>query len=243
MAAENDLIPLSKRPILRQPLGFSIDQPAKSISTYEASISAPSQSSVFLPGQEPKLKKLKAKKRSCVKRPRRPEAYAGQTSRFRLQGFEPVPDGDSSTHQGSGSYASMYRGVAPTTERRPDPPTIVATASLQGRPSSSTQFTKDIGSTPLGGPYYRHNYESQHKHALSLSPSQRQSAQSESQKKWGPIARYQGYPPAASTSSKGTDNEAEGLELKFLWLCFLHLSHSRPVTKVTHRHCPHPGYS
>ena len=284
MAAENDHIPPSEKPLLRQPLGFSIDQPTKSIITYEASISAPTKNGVFLPGQEvpssPKLKKLKAKKRSCVKRPRRPEAYAGQTSRFRLDTYNPTPSGDPPTNYGSGPYTSMYRGVAPTTETRPDPPVTSATSSLQGRPSSSSassnamvsfgpfsssrssqensfspkssadaatskgkstppaavspfscsrfqQVTNDKGSSSLGGPYYRHNYESQHKHSTSsLSPPQRQSAQSETQKKWGPIARSQGYPPAASTSSRGTDyEEAEGLELKFMvvFLAFIAL--------------------
>ena len=269
MAAE---IPPSERPILRQPLGFSIDQPAKSINTYEASLSGPVQSGVFLPGQEvpssPKLKFLKGKKRSCAKRPRRPEAFAGQTSRFRLETFEPTPGGDSSTHIRSGPYPPMYRGVAPTTGTRLDLPATVATASLQNRASNSTassnamvsfgrfpslhssqenssaskgkstqpasispfscskfqQFTSDIGSSSLGGTYYRHNYESQHRNATSLLPSQRPPAQSETQK-W---ARSQGYPPAASTSSRGTDNEeAEGLELnhilEYVWLCFSHL--------------------
>ena len=271
MVAEDDVITTlpSERPLLRQPLGFSIDQPAQSINTYQASVSAPTKNGVFLPGQvpvSPKPKKLKAKKRtSGAKRPRRPEAYAGQTSRFRLETYDPTPSGDPPTHYGSGPYSSMYRGVAPTTEAPADLP-ATATASLQGRSSSSTassntmdsfrqfsslrssqenpsapqskaavskgkntqpgaaapfscskfqQFTNEnIGSTSLGGPYYRHNYESQHEHATSLSPlsiTQRQSTQSEIQKKWGPIARSQRYPPAASTSSRGTDNEeAEG---------------------------------
>ena len=275
LAAEDDIIASlpSERPLLRQPLGFSIDRPAQSINTYEASVSAPTKNGVFLPGQEvpvsPKLKKLKAKKRSSVKRPRRPEAYAGQTSRFRLQTYDPTPSVEPPTNYGSGPYSSMYRGPAPTTEARPDLPAI-ATGSLHGRPSSSTassntmdpfgqflslrssqekfsalkgktaaaskdkstqplaalpfscskfqQFTNEIlSSTSLGGPYYRHDYESQHEHATSLSPllaSQRQIAQSETQKNWGHIARSQKYPPAASTSSRGTDNEdAEGLEL------------------------------
>lgn len=275
LAAENDAITTlpSERPLLRQALGFSIDQPAQSINTYEASVSAPIKSGVFLPGQEvpvsSKLKKLKAKKRSSgAKRPRRPEAYAGQTSRFRLQTYDPTPCVEPPTHYGSGPYSSLYRGVAPTMEARPDLPATAATASL-GRPSSSTassdtmhsfgqfsslhssqenssapkskavaaskgkntqpvaaasfscskfqQFTNEnVGSTSLGGPYYRHNYESQHEHVTSLSSSQRQSAQPETQK-WDPIARSQRYPHAASTSSRGTDNEeAEGLELKFV---------------------------
>ena len=299
MAAENDHIPQPERPLIRQPLGFSIDQPANSINTYEANTSAPTQNGVFLPGQEvpssPKLKKLKGKKRSCTKRPRRPDAFAGQTSRFRLQTYDPTPNGDPPTHNGSGPYSSMYRGVAPPAETGPDLP---VTASLQSPTSSSTassntmvsfgpfssfrssqenpfapkgsaaaatskgkstqplatspfscsrfqQFTNDIGSTSLGGPYYRHNYESHHKHASSLSPSRRQSAQSETQRKWGPITRSQGYPPAASISSRGTDNEeAEGLELNLL-VVFLTIYHSsRPVTKAfTHGHRPHPRYS
>jgi hypothetical protein len=280
LAAENVITILpSERPLLRQPLGFSIDQPAQSINTYQASVLAPTKNGVFLPGQEvpvsPKLKKLKAKKRSSgVKRPRRPEAYAGQTSRFRLQTYDPTPSVEPPTHYG-GPYSSLDRDVASTTEARPDLP-ATATASIQGRFSSPTtssktmdpfrhfsslrsshsapkskvaaasrgkntqpvaapfscsksqQFTNEIiDSTSLSGPYYRHDYESQHEHATSLSPiptSQRQPAQSETEKKRGPIARSQRYPPARSTSSRGTDNEeAEGLELN-LWSYFSHLS-------------------
>jgi hypothetical protein len=66
----------------------------------------------------------------------------------------------------------------------------------------------------LSGHYYRHNYESQHEHATSMSPSpisQRQPLQSETQKTWGPIPRSQRHQPAASTSSRGPDNgEVEG---------------------------------
>ena len=300
MTAENDLINTlpSERPLLRQPLGFSIDQPVQSINTYQAFVSAPIKSGVFLPGQEvpasSKLKKLKGKKKSTVaKRPRQPEAYAKQTSRFRLQTYDPSPNVEPLTDYGGGPYAPVYRGIAPAPETRPHLRSTAATTSLQGRPSSSTassntkdsfrhysslrslrenssapkseaaagskgkntqpvaaslfscsrfqQFTNEnIGSTALGGPYYRRNYESQHEHATSLPPSQRQSAQSETQKNWGQIARSQ------TTSSRGTDNEeAEGLELKSLWLCFLYIYRfSRPVTKAfTHSHYPHPGYS
>lgn len=275
LAAENGVITTlpSERPLIRQPLGFSIDQPAQSINTYQAPLLAPTKNGVFLPGQEVpvsiKLKKLKAKKKSsAVKRPRQPEAYAGQTSRFRLQTYDPTPSVEPPTHYG-GPHSSLYRRAASTTEARPELPETT-TASLQGRPSSpassntmgsfgrfsslrsshenssapkskvaaaskgkntqpdaaplscirSQQFTNEnIGSTSLGGPYYRHDYESQHEHATFLSPlptSQRQPARSETaEKKWGPIARSQRYPPAASTSSRGTDNEeAEGLELK-----------------------------
>src|SRR5271156_5099809 len=84
----------SERPLLRQPLGFSIDQPAQSINTYEAS-AVPTQLAVFLPGQEvplpPKPKSSKKKGSSGVRRPRRPEAYAGQTTRFRIQTYDPTP--------------------------------------------------------------------------------------------------------------------------------------------------------
>lgn len=278
LAAEDDVIipPTSERPLLRQPLGFSIDQPAQSINTYEASVSAPTKTSVFLPGQvvpiPPKPKTSKSKKGSSgVRRPRRPEAYAGQTSRFRIQTYDPTPSKEPPIHYGSGPYSSMYR--APTTEARPDPPAAAAIASFQGRPTSSTASSntmdsfgqasslsspqenpppskskasaskgkntrtvaaasfarsnfqqsstsgsnpdnEDIGSTSLSGPYYRHNYESQHEHATSLSPpstSQRQLTQSETQKEWGPVARSQRYQPAASTSSRGPDNgEVEG---------------------------------
>ena len=267
MAAENELINTlpSERPLLRQPLGFSSDQPVQSINTYQASVPAPIQSGVFLPGQEvpasPKLKKLKAKKRSSnPKRPKQPEAYAGQTSRFRLQPYDPIPRVKPPTDYGGGPYASMYRDVAPTTETRPDLPATAsfnrmdsfghfsslrslqesssnprseaAAAASKGkstRPVAAVSFSsskfqqftnENIGSTAIGGPYYRRNYESQHEHATSLSPSQRQSVQSETQKNWGPIARSQ------TTSSRGADNEeAEGLELKLLWLCCLiHLS-------------------
>ena len=132
--------PPSERPLLRQPLGFSIDQPAQSINTYEA-VSVPTKPAVFLPGQEvpvpPKPKVLKKKGAPGVKRPRRPEAYAGQTSRFRIQTYDPTPSIEPPLHYGTGPYSSMYRGVAPTTEIRPDASPTTA-ASLQGRLSSST---------------------------------------------------------------------------------------------------------
>lgn len=304
--------PPSERPLLREPLGFSIDQPAQSINTYEAS-AAPTKLAVFLPGQEvpipPKPKSFKKKGSSGVKRPRRPEAYAGQTSRFRIQTYDPTPSVEPPIHYGSGPYSSLYRGVAPTTETRPDPPATTIT-SPQGRPSSSTassnttdsfgqpsslrspqenpsgskskvitskgkitqtehrnasfsrsryqqssnsgaNLEEDIGSSSLSGPYYRHNYESQHEHVTSLSPlpaAPRQPTQSEIQKKWGPIARYQRHQHAASTSSRGTENgEAEGIELLHALdigcVPHIHLS-SRPAAKtITHSYYPHPGYS
>ncbi|KAF8806434.1 hypothetical protein BYT27DRAFT_7140948 [Phlegmacium glaucopus] len=280
MAVEHDTTPpLPERPLLRQPLGFSIDQPAQSINTYEASVSAPAKLGVFLPGQEvpvplkPKISRPK-KGSSGVKRPRRPEAYAGQTSRFRIQTYDPTPSIEPPIHYGSGPYSSLYRGVVPTTETRPDS-TATATTPPQGRSSSSTASSNTMdsfrqpsslrspqenpsaskgnaskgrktqtvvnehrnpsfsrskfqqSSTPasnpeneatvsssLSGPYYRHNYESQHEHATSLSPppaSQRQPFQSETQKKSSPIAKSQNYQPTASASSRGTENgETEG---------------------------------
>ena len=152
LVADDDVVipPSSERPLLRQPLGFSIDQPAQSINTYEASASAPTKIGVFLPGQvvpipsKPKTSKSK-KGSSGVKRPRRPEAYAGQTSRFRIQTYDPTPSIEPPIHYGSGPYSSMYRGVAPTTETRPDP-AAAANASLQGRPSSSTASSNTMDS-------------------------------------------------------------------------------------------------
>jgi len=317
---ENDTTPPpTERPLLRQPLGFSIDQPAQSLNTYEASVLAPAKLGVFLPGQEVpvplKPKNSKPKKGSSgVKRPRRPEAYAGQTSRFRIQTYDPTPSIEPPIHYGSGPYSSLYRGVVPSTETRQDYPTT-ATAPSQGRPSSSTasshtmdsfgqpsslrspqenlsapkskattskgKITQTVatehrnpsfsrsklqqpstsGSNPenevivsssLSGPYYRHDYESQHERATSPSPPpvpQGQPTQPESQKKLGPIARSQKYQPAASTSSRGTeDGEAEGIKLCHVWgiggcVPHIHLS-SRPATKTfTHSYCPHPRYS
>jgi hypothetical protein len=262
----------SERPLLRQPLGFSIDKPAQSINTYEASLPVPIKNGVFLPGQVvPKPKKSKTNKRSSnLKRPKRPEAYAGQTSKFRLETY-PTPIVELLIHNGSEPNSSMHRSATPTTESRPDLP-ATATASLQGQPSSSTassntmdsfgQFSslrssqenscaskgkaaaseanntqpvaaapfsctkfrqstnENIGSTSVRGPYYRRNYESQHVHATSLLPLpilQRQPTQSETQNKWSPVARSQRHLLAASTSSRGTDNEeAEGLELNHI---------------------------
>lgn len=137
---DNTTPPPTERPLLRQPLGFSIDQPVQSINTYEASVSAPAKLGVFLPGQEVpvavKPKNPKQKKGSSgVKRPRRPEAYAGQTSRFRIQTYDPTPSAEPPIHYGSGPYSSLYRGVVPTTEIRPE---VSPIASPQSRLGNST---------------------------------------------------------------------------------------------------------
>lgn len=80
--------------------------------TYEAKVLQPKKNH-FLPGQEvPLPPKQKATRRNNgVKRPRRPDAYPGQTSRFRLETYDPTPTSQPPTTHGNGPYSSLYRDV------------------------------------------------------------------------------------------------------------------------------------
>ncbi|KJA29033.1 hypothetical protein HYPSUDRAFT_33540 [Hypholoma sublateritium FD-334 SS-4] len=126
--ADDDTPPPASRPLLRQALGFSSAQPKQSITTYQAVPEiVPARTPVFLPGQEvpiplptlpipavqgvPVTTPLKpgrpAKK---PKRSKRPEAYPGQTSRFRVEAITPASNVDQSTDPGADPYASAHRG-------------------------------------------------------------------------------------------------------------------------------------
>lgn len=112
--ADDDTPPPASRPLIRQALGFSSDQPPQSINTYEASPDTLPKRPVFLPGQEvpippqPIVEKPSKKK---PKRPRRTDVYSGQTTRFRIQAYDATPSANPPLDRGSGPYASMYRGT------------------------------------------------------------------------------------------------------------------------------------
>ncbi|KAF8967846.1 hypothetical protein BDZ97DRAFT_1801527 [Flammula alnicola] len=139
--ADDDTPPPAARPLIRQAVAFSSNQPPQSIVTYEAVPETVPKPGFFLPGQEvpipPKPKPEKPKK--PAKRPRRPEAYPGQTSRFRIQTYDPTPSADPPLDHGPGPYSSMYRGVAAAAKGtgRQDSPTV-SISSNGGYPSSST---------------------------------------------------------------------------------------------------------
>ena len=106
-----------ERPIIRQAVAFSADPPTQvPVATYEANVTKPKKPH-FLPGQEvplPSKSKVSKRNKTGIKRPRRPDAYPGQTTRFRLETYDPTPTTDPPIAHGSGPYSSMYRGVAPS---------------------------------------------------------------------------------------------------------------------------------
>jgi hypothetical protein len=84
--------------------------------TYEAKVVQPKKSH-FLPGQEvPLPPKQKTSKRN--KKGKKPEAYSGQTSRFRLETYDPTPPTAPPTTHGNGPYSSLYRTVGPALRRK-----------------------------------------------------------------------------------------------------------------------------
>jgi len=79
--------------------------------TYEAKV-LPPKTIQFLPGQEvPLPPKPKGAKKKGGKKPRKPDAYPGQTTKFRLETYDPTPTSAPPTTHGSGPYSSLYRNV------------------------------------------------------------------------------------------------------------------------------------
>jgi len=120
-------------------MAFRTDNPPESIVTYEARPPAPPKK--FLPGQQvPITAPKKAKKdKAPSKRPRKAAAYPGQTTRFRIETYDPTPSNEPPINQGTGPYSSMYRGVAgPQARNRPPSPVHMPAASTTNSfPSSS----------------------------------------------------------------------------------------------------------
>lgn len=135
--ANDDTPPPPERPIIRQAVAFSSGQPPPSINTYEAGPTAAPKPGFFLPGQEvpqpPKVKTQKSKK-TAQKRPRKTDAYPGQTTRFRLQTYDATPSTVPPIDHGSGPYSSMYRASSGLRQNSPS----VSNSSNGGYPSSST---------------------------------------------------------------------------------------------------------
>ncbi|PFH50923.1 hypothetical protein AMATHDRAFT_3549 [Amanita thiersii Skay4041] len=124
--APDDDTPPPERPIVREGVAFSWD-PSKSIApvttkinTYQPTLQPQSTQTtdIYLPGQNPLGKKVKKK------RERRVTAYSSQTTRFRLEAYDPglklVTDVSQPPLQhGQGPYNSLYRAnkTANATER------------------------------------------------------------------------------------------------------------------------------
>jgi hypothetical protein len=65
----------------------------------------------------PSKEKGGKRNKTGIKRPRRPDAYPGQTSRFRLDTYDPTPPSEPPIDHGTGPYSSLYRGVPARAQR------------------------------------------------------------------------------------------------------------------------------
>ncbi|KAF8894956.1 hypothetical protein CPB84DRAFT_1782751 [Gymnopilus junonius] len=143
VATNNETPPPQSQPIIRQAMAFGNDSiKAPEVSTYEAAPLPPPKAGIFLPGQQvpvpPKPKAPKPKKPAATgtKRPRKGDAYPGQTSRFRISTYDPTPSSAPPINHGTGPYSSLYRGVTgPLDAGRQDPPAVVSANG--GYPSTS----------------------------------------------------------------------------------------------------------
>lgn len=125
--------PPQPQPLIRQAMAFGSDSvKAPEVGTYEAPPPPPPKAGIFLPGQQvpvpPKPKAQKPKKVAATgaKRPRKGDAYPGQTSRFRIATYDPTPSSEPPINHGSGPYSSLYRGVTgpPSTSRQNSPAAV-----------------------------------------------------------------------------------------------------------------------
>ncbi|KAJ7076394.1 hypothetical protein B0H15DRAFT_600653 [Mycena belliarum] len=115
----DDDTPPPEGPIIRQAVAFSwtpsIPTAPASINTYQASpIPTQKHNTFFLPGQEvaapppPPPKPSKGRKPSAPRFP----TQTSQTSRFRIDAYDPTPTAAPALTAGDGPYASMYRANA-----------------------------------------------------------------------------------------------------------------------------------
>lgn len=155
--ADDDTPPPPERPIIRQAVAFSATlQAPPSISTYQASLpTVASKKNYFLPGQEvpanpgmvmdPKPSKTK-KTGGAAKRAKRGDKFSGQTSRFRLQAYDPTPNFDPPLAHGQGPYSSLYRYTSEGPPQESQPPAARSTvASITA--SSSQRPRKEHASS------------------------------------------------------------------------------------------------
>ncbi|KAF4620727.1 hypothetical protein D9613_000763 [Agrocybe pediades] len=144
------------QPLIRQAVAFRTKTP-ENVATYEAQ--PPPAPKAFLPGQQvpvpappapvPEPEPKKSRKQPS-KRPRKADAYPGQTSRFRITTYDPTPSTEPPINQGSGPYSSMYRGVlGPQVRNRQQPPSNAPVASTSnGHPGSVTASSIAATSVP-----------------------------------------------------------------------------------------------
>lgn len=144
----DDTPPPPERPLLRQPVGFAwsgsksgaaVEPPA--LNTYQATLPSTNASTgtFFLPGQAvppaPSKKKTstsRTKKSDGHPKKRRPASYAQQTSRFRLQAYDPSLSEKPPIQQGEGAYSSMFRGTPADAFNAAASPASTLTSSYGG---------------------------------------------------------------------------------------------------------------
>ena len=169
------------RPIIRESLGFSNQV---SVMTYEAKVVQP-KTNHFLPGQEvPLPPKQKATRKNQGKK-RRSDAYSGQTSRFRLETYDPTPTTEPPTTQGNGPYTSLYRNVGHAAHRKNVPEESRAGPSgsaPMGGSTSSSNTVSILPNTPnhflsSGRPTSRANDSSNVVPAIPFQPTNMQKTQ------------------------------------------------------------------
>ena len=166
--ADDDTPPPASRPLSRQALGFSSAQPQQSITTYHAVPEIAPARSVFLPGQEvpipqptlpippvqgePVTTPLKpgrpAKK---PKRSKRPEAYPGQTSRFRVEAITPASNAEPSANPGADPYASAHRGLNGRAPNSGSSDSLTATSANSSNPIRSATIPSNPSNPPTRG--------------------------------------------------------------------------------------------
>jgi hypothetical protein len=136
--------------------------------TYEAEV-LPPKTNHFLPGQEvPLPPKPKSTKKGKGTKKSRQDAYPGQTSKFRLETYDPTPTAAPPTTHGSGPYSSLYRNVGPAVQGKSmhqgpqaGPPNGVSTGVLQRSNAGSFLITNaplpssgfNYGSNPASAPF------------------------------------------------------------------------------------------
>ncbi|PPQ79956.1 hypothetical protein CVT25_003028 [Psilocybe cyanescens] len=124
--------PHQDRPLIRQAVAFASDKQPQNIVTYEAT-PPPNVTVRFLPGQEVPIPPKKKAKRT-----KKGDIFSAQTSKFRIDTYDPTPSTQPPIAHGNGPYSSMYRGtpIPPKPPRKVSPATT-ATSSTYTRNSST----------------------------------------------------------------------------------------------------------
>ncbi len=107
----------------------------------------------------PSKQKGGKRNKTGIKRPRRPDAYPGQTSRFRLDTYDPTPPSEPPIDHGTGPYSSLYRGVPAraqgeqvTRQNASVGSSMSLNGMYQGRPSNARRTSSLPLENPIGTP-------------------------------------------------------------------------------------------